>query len=82
MKRRQHSYNTFPNLDTFIDAIIIFTIIFGVPYFLGYHGCRLFFNGTHEDCQTFGAFVMFGIPVAIYLIDRIMYIFGINTDKH
>ena len=46
MKRRQHCYNTFPDLDTFIDAIIIFTVLFGVPYFLGYHGYRIFFNGT------------------------------------
>lgn len=80
MKRRQHRFNTFPDLDTFIDVTILLSTIYGIPFFLGYQGCKLFFDGTPEECKAWGSIIMIGTPIVCYFIDRILYLFGITKD--
>ena len=82
MKRRHHSYNTFPNLDTFIEAFIVLTVIYGIPYLLGYYGCKILFNGSIDDCRAWGSLIMIGTPAIGYLIERILNIFNLYHDKN
>ena len=82
MKRRQQRFNTFPNLDTLIEAFILLFIIFGIPYLLGYYGCQFLFNGSTQDCREWGSLIMISTPAFFYIIDRILNIFGINIDKN
>ena len=82
MKRRHQSFNSFPKLDTFIEVFIVLAIIYGIPYFLGYYGCQILFDGSPEDCKTWGSLIMIGTPIACYLLDRLLSVFGINLDKN
>ena len=82
MKRRHQSFNSFPKLDTFIEVFIVLAIIYGIPYFLGYYGCQILFDGSAEDCKAWGSLIMIGTPIACYLIDRLLSVFGINLDKN
>ena len=81
MRRRQQSFNTFPDLDTFIDVFIVLSIIYGIPYLLGYYGCKIFFNGSPEDCKTWGSLIMIGTPIICYLLNRVLIIFRRYYDN-
>ena len=81
MKRRHHSLNTFPNLDTFIEAFIVLATIYGIPYLLGYFSCKLIFSGSPEDCKEWGSLIMICTPIFFYLVDRVLNIFNIYCDK-
>ena len=82
MKRRHQSFNSFPNLDTFIEVFIVLAIIYGIPYLLGYYGCQILFDGSLEDCKAWGSLIMICTPIACYLVDRILSIFGIKRDEN
>lgn len=82
MKRRRQSFNTFPDLETFIDVFIVLTIFYGIPYLLGYYGCQAFFNGSPEDCKKWGSIIMIGTPIICYLANRILNIFGMHYDNN
>lgn len=82
MKRRQQSFNSFPKLDTLIEVFIVLSIIYGIPYLLGYYGCQFLFNGSTQDCREWGSLIMICTPIFIYLVDRILDIFGITIDEN
>lgn len=82
MKRNHTSFNSFPDLETFIDVFIVLAIIYGVPFLIGYFGCNFLFNGSAEDCKTWGYLFMVLTPIAVYLLSRILYILGITRDNH
>ena len=82
MRRRQHSFNSFLNLDTFVDVFIVLAIIYGVPFLIGYFGCKVLFNGSLEDCKTWGYLFMVLTPIAGYILSRVLCIFGITRNKN
>ena len=82
MRRRQHSFNSFLNLDTFVDVFIVLTIIYGVPFLIGYFGCQFLFNGSPEACKDWGYIFMLFTPIVGYLFSRLSHILGIYCDKH
>ena len=61
---------------------IVLTIIYGIPYLLGYYGCQILFDGSTEDCKAWGSLIMIGTPVICYLVNRILNIFGIHFDEN
>ncbi len=81
MKRRHHNFNTFPDLDTFIEVFIVLSAIYGIPYLLGYFGCKFVFGGSPEDCKEWGSLIMICTPIFFYLVNRVLHIFEIYSDK-
>lgn len=81
MRRKHKDYDSFPKLETFVDVSILLSIIYGIPFLIGYCGCKFLFNGSTETCKDWGYLFMILTPIACYILSRILYIFGINKDN-